>query len=105
MQSALDRKRRRILLRSNDLQFLKHELAHLYLDLRWRILPYSITEPFVLAMANLNRCTLSEAIAQNTRPLVDRWSARADLSACDNLLLLRDVLNSEADTRAALPLR
>ncbi len=102
MQSALDRKRGRILRRSAKLTDLMHEMAHVYLDMRWQVLPYPVAEPFVLAMSDTAKCTTAPA---QTAPLQDRWKARADLPRCELLKLLIDVLNSDAGLRSTLPLQ
>lgn len=101
MQSALDRQKRRILRRADKLVPLMHEMAHVYLDLRWRILPYSVSEPFVLAMANTEPCP-GPIVAKTT--LAERWRERSQLSRCELLLLLSDVLKADVSARDRLPL-
>lgn len=102
MRSALDRKKGRILLRDQSLAPLMHEIAHAYLDLRWRVLPYSVAEPFVLAMADTAKC---DTLPPETSDLPDRWRRRNSLSRCELLGLLGDVLSAPAATRDTLPLQ
>jgi hypothetical protein len=102
MQSALDRKQGRILRRSAKLTDLMHELAHVYLDLRWKVLPYPVSEPLALAMSDPAQCGAAPA---QTGALKDRWQMRANLHRCELLNLLKDVLNSDAEIRNALPLK
>lgn len=102
MQSALDRKNGRILLRNQSLAALRHEIAHVYLDLRWRVLPYPVAEPLVLAVADPAKCaTLPPA----TSTLAERWRQRQSLARCELLQLLGDVLNAPAPARDQLPLQ
>jgi hypothetical protein len=105
MVSALDRKRTRILRRDNQLQPLMHELAHLYLDLRWKVLPYSVSEPLVLAMAVPEKCDITSEKYAPPEAMQNAWKNRANLSRCEQLNLLRTVLQTEAGVRDALPLR
>lgn len=50
MQSALDRRKMRILLRKAGDHELRHELLHIYLDFKRGILPYSASEDLVRDM-------------------------------------------------------
>lgn len=104
MQSVLDRKRLRILLRRDDAQLLRHELAHLYLDLRWKVLPYPVAEVFAKALAYGNNCQLS----RNPPPagmLANRWQQRLQMHECELQQLLLDVLCVDSALRESLPLR
>jgi hypothetical protein len=103
MQSALDRKKGRILRRDGNPRFLNHELAHAYLDMRWRVLPYPIAEPLVLVMADPAPCELVTKTPEPQR-LRTRWANRTQISRCELLQLLKDVLNSGAELRDSLPL-
>ena len=105
MLSALDRQKGRILRRDEKLQPLMHELAHLYLDLRWKILPYSVSEPLVSAMAEPEKCGPGAGKYMAPQAIKDAWRGRANLSRCDLLDLLRSVLQADAEVREALPLR
>lgn len=102
MQSALDRQKSRILRRDNKLKPLMHEMAHVYLDMRWKVLPYPVSEPFALALADPVKCALTTPAPGS---LHDRWHARAELQRCELLQLLKDVLMADAQTRDSLPLR
>lgn len=105
MTSALDRNRARILLRNHQLRPLMHELAHLYLDLRWRILPYSVSEPLVVALTEPEKCQLAATRYISPESIRNGWKDRKSLPRCDLLDLLRAVLSAEGTTRDALPLR
>lgn len=103
MASALDRQRARILLRERDTSHLRHELAHLYLDLTWKVLPYKISEPLVNVMQVAPDC--SPAASKNRAASVrERWQARQEASACETEALVRDLLRSAKETRDSLPL-
>ena len=105
MLSALDRQKGRILRRDEKLQPLMHELAHLYLDLRWKILPYSVSEPLVSAIAEPEKCGPSTGRYITPQAIKDAWRERTHLSRCELLDLLRSVLRADAGVREALPLR
>lgn len=105
MLSALDRQRRRILLRQNNQHLLKHELAHLYLDLRWKILPYPVAEPFAVAMESEELCPIADHPLTNEEDLRGAWRTRTGRGTCDLLQLLKEVLKAEAPLRDSLPLR
>ena len=105
MASALDRNNNRILLRSNQSQLLIHEMAHLYLDLRWKILPYSISEPLVQAMAQTDKCELTPKRHPSHESIRAAWRDRANLSPCELRDLLRAILFSDNGLRETLPLR
>lgn len=105
MVSALDRKRARILRRDNQLQPLMHELAHLYLDLRWKVLPYSVSEPLVLAMAHPEKCEILAEKHTQPEAIQSAWKNRANLSRCELMALLRSALMADKSVRDALPLR
>lgn len=100
IRSVLDRKRQRILRRSADIATLKHELAHAYLDTAWRILPYSVAEPFSQAMATDESCKLLQN--RTSRDLSERWRTRSELDACGLLQLLKDVLDAAPNERENL---
>lgn len=104
MQSALDRQKGRILRRTPMLKYLMHELAHVYLDTRWKVLPYSVSEPFVLAMSDVSPCESPHGAAEGNPPLRQRWANRKELSRCELLALLTEVLNAPQATRESLPL-
>lgn len=82
-----------------------HELAHAYLDLRWQVLPYPITEPLVAAMEITDKCELAEFRPVPKEILSQRWQQRENLDRCGKVLLIRDILNSEADIRFGLLVR
>lgn len=105
MLSALDRAKLRILRRDSKLKYLMHELAHAYLDIRWQVLPYSVSEPLVAAMEGIEKCPMPEFRPISRQVLAERWNGRAGLMRCGLLELLRDVINSEADVRFGLILR
>ena len=105
MVSVLDRQRARILRRINALQPLAHELAHLYLDMRWKILPYSVSEPFVLAMAEPEKCHLAAAKYTSPESISNAWKDRKSLTRCGLFDLLRAVLLADGAVRDTLPLR
>lgn len=102
IQSVLDRKRKRILLRTNSKLDLNHEMAHLYLDLRWRTLPYSISEPLVVVMVNPAKCSANSIGIEP--PLHERWKGRHFLEICDKKNLLKQILNAPKQERDTLPL-
>lgn len=104
MQSALDRQKGRILRRTPMLKYLIHELAHVYLDTRWRVLPYSVSEPLVLAMSDVSKCESPHGAAGGNPPLPQRWVNRKEMPRCDLLALLAEVLNAPQATRDSLPL-
>ena len=105
MVSALDRQKGRILRRDEKLQPLMHELAHLYLDLRWKVLPYSVSEPLVVALADTTKCEIQSGKYVESAAMQKAWKNRANLSACELMDLLRSVLRAENSMREALPLR
>lgn len=105
MVSALDRPKSRILLRANKLQPLIHEMAHLYLDLRWKILPYAVSEPFVQALAHAEKCQLPLQRYSSGESIRAAWKDRENLSRCELQGLLRSILLSGGDLRETLPLR
>ena len=105
MRSALDRRRHRILRRDNSQHLLAHELAHVYLDMRWKILPYSVSELFVVAMAEPEKCEMHASNVSSKESIQASWKARASLAPCELLLLLRAILDAEDSVRDALPLR
>lgn len=82
-----------------------HELAHLYLDLRWRVLPYSVSEPLVAAMTSTESCHTATPANLSGDALVTAWRARADYSPCELNDLLKAVFNAESALRDKLPLR
>lgn len=86
------------------LKHLMHELAHVYLDARWKVLPYSVSEPLVLAMSDVSKCERPHAAAEGNPPLRERWRNRKNLPRCDLLALLAEVLNAPAAIRESLPL-
>lgn len=105
MLSALDRQKLRIVRRDNKLKHLGHELAHAYLDVRWQVLPYSVSEPLVAAMEAPEKCEITGFRPVKKDILAERWKNRAALPRCELIELLRDVLYSEADVRLGLLLR
>ncbi len=105
MVSVLDRKKARILRRDNSLEPLMHELAHLYLDLRWKVLPYPVSEPLVLAMAEPEKCTIDPPKYRDDAAITNAWKSRANLPRCELVNLLHSVLSAESGVRDALPLR
>lgn len=105
MLSVLDRQKGRILRRDNKLQPLMHELAHLYLDLRWKVLPYSVSEPLVLTMVETEKCETRPEKYAAPEIIQNAWKDRANLSRCELMNLLRSVLMAESSVREALPLR
>lgn len=102
MDSALDRRHLRIVLRRRDLDLLRHELAHLYLDLRWQVLPYPIAEPFAQALAQRGSCPPINFAGE---ALHESWERRLTLDDCGRLALLRALLAAPASERNRLPLR
>lgn len=105
MTSALDRKNMRILRREGKLRPLMHELAHVYLDIRWQVLPYPVAEPLVAAMEITEKCELAGFKPVPKEILTQRWQDRENLDRCGKVKLIRDVLNSEADIRLGLLVR
>lgn len=105
MLSALDRKKMRILRREEKAKYILHELAHVYLDIRWQVLPYSISEPLAASMEKSEKCPLPEFVAVDKNFLAERWAERDSLPHCEMVRLLRDVFYSEADIRLGLLLR
>jgi hypothetical protein len=102
MKSALDRQRLRILRRQERLQDLMHELAHIYLDMRWRILPYPVSEPLALAMAVPEKCDATKMTADELRTT---WPKRNELDRCEMVNLIRNILRAPDDVRERLPAR
>ncbi|HRP69090.1 MAG TPA: hypothetical protein PLY93_06125 [Turneriella sp.] len=102
MRSVLDRKNKRILLRKTSMHDLTHELLHLYLDLRWQVLPYSISEPFVVAMNNFNSCPNIHEIKSS---LPERWQRRKEIDTCGVKNLIIDILQASTDERKKIPLQ
>jgi hypothetical protein len=105
MQSALDRRNRRIILRQNSESLLRHELAHLYLDITWMILPYSVSEPLARAIAFSNPCELRRRESDDDDSLRQRWSMRKSLTECEMQQLFSDVVSASPAVRNTLPLR
>lgn len=105
MQSVLDRKNQRILLRRHDTNLLRHELAHLYLDLRWKVLPYSIAEPLANALATAELCPQNQNSLLASEALHERWRMRSALDTCGLQQLLQDIFSADKETRESLPLR
>ena len=103
MASALDRQRTRIILRQYEKQQLRHELAHLYLDAAWRVLPYGTSERLVEAMQLVHECRGSSKIREGP-DLQIRWRNRTNLNGCELEILLRDILAAPNADRDALPL-
>lgn len=103
MASVLDRQRARILLRQRNASQLRHELAHLYLDLAWKVLPYTISEPLVNVMQAPSKCNtlLNEKPAAS---IPERWQARRGASACEIESLVSDLLKAPKEMRDSLPL-
>lgn len=105
MASALDRQKGRIVLRHTNTAHLRHELAHLYLDLAWKVLPYRVSEPFARVLEQPKDCSL--ALAQHDQQAVElqaRWRQRHTANFCEMVTLLRDVLRAPLPVREALPL-
>ncbi len=105
MQSALDRRRHRIILRKDSDALLRHELAHLYLDTSWKVLPYPVSEPLAKALAFTGACTLLKDPILDGDTLKHRWSIRASFSECERQQLLADILVAAPDVRDGLALR
>jgi len=105
LKSALDRKRMRILLRDSAIQPFMHELAHLYLDLRWKVLPYSVSEPFAEALAHTDACEPDHNQSLAAEDINRVWRDRGALDRCQLRSLLWAVLHTDTETRNALPLR
>jgi len=103
MASALDRQKGRIVLRHANSVHLRHELAHLYLDLAWKLLPYRVSEPFARVLEQQKDCS----VALNEPPVLElqaRWRQRHMANFCEMVALLRDVLRAPLPVREALPL-
>lgn len=105
MQSALDRRKRRIVLRRHSEALLRHELAHLYLDVSWKVLPYSVSEPLATALAKAETCELQKPRQWDYEVIRLRWSQMGQLSECEVQQLFADVLGAGPDVRERLPLR
>jgi len=105
MQSVLDRRRHRIILRRNKASLLRHEIAHLYLDLSWKVLPYSVSEPLAQALAYPGNCTLKKSHTNNSQALADRWKNRGNMNSCEKQKLFSDILSAAPEARESLPLR
>lgn len=105
MQSALDRRRKRIILRRNSEALFRHELAHLYLDVTWKVLPYSASEPLAQALAFSGACILQKNRTLGDDTLRHRWLIRASLAPCEAQQLFADILSAAPGVREALPLR
>lgn len=103
MASALDRQKARIVLRSKNSAHLRHELAHLYLDLAWKVLPYKISEPLVKSMEQQKQCQVQNSVVEGG-DIEARWRERHLANTCKTELLLRDLLRAPKSVREALPL-
>lgn len=103
MASALDRQKTRIILRSKNSAHLRHELAHLYLDLAWKVLPYKISEPLVKNMEQHKQCQVQNSVVEGG-DIEARWRKRHLANTCETELLLRDLLRAPKSVREALPL-
>jgi hypothetical protein len=104
MQSALDRRRKRILLRRNSEALLRHELAHLYLDLSWKVLPYSVSEPLATALAATDTCRIQKNRQSDYASLRQSWIHLSRLDECERQQLFSDILSATPDVREKLPL-
>lgn len=103
IRSALDRKRLRIVLRKENEVFLRHELAHLYLDLRWRPLPYSTSEFLVHTMVSKKKCA-TNFVPLDKETVRRQWSARRQIDICGITYLLKNIFAMEAFSRNQLPI-
>lgn len=104
MASALDRRLQRILLRRPNSEHLRHELAHLYLDTAWRILPYAISEQLVEIMMSDSVCGVMPVMANNSFDLKVKWKNRRNLVDCEAQQLLRNAIAAPPAKRDELPL-
>lgn len=104
MLSALDRRRKRIVLRHDRLALLRHELAHLYIDVRWRVLPYTVSEPLATALAFSETCALRAEGQADKNTLAAQWSQLSKLTECERQQLWVDILSSAPEVRDRLPL-
>jgi hypothetical protein len=103
MLSVLDRQRFRIVLRRRDAHALRHELAHLYLDLRWRMLPYRTAELLVEAMSRDENCAEPSVSKLKRDTLEKLWQKRNIISMCEKKDLLRHLFQTTPEIRATLP--
>lgn len=103
MTSALDRQRKRIIMRHYDTRHLRHEVAHLYLDLAWRVLPYHTSEHLVRFMQTEPECKHPPKMPDEL-DVQHRWRNRQTSSSCELEQLLRDILTAPAATQDKLPL-
>lgn len=104
MASALDRRSKRIVLRRIDTDHLRHELAHLYLDTAWKVLPYRISEEMVAIMVRDAVCAENLLHLKGNHEIRSAWKHRNNLSECDAEALLRGIISAPQVERDALPL-
>lgn len=103
IRSALDRRRLRIVLRKEDEILLRHELAHLYLDLRWRPLPYSTSEFLVRTIVSKKECA-TNFVPLDNETVRRQWIARRELDTCGITYLLKNIFAMEPFSRNLLPI-
>lgn len=105
MQSVLDRRSRRIILRRNSETLLRHELAHLYIDTSWKVLPYPTSEPLAAALGYSGACNLEKRQQQNAHAVREAWGNLVSMTECERQQLFADVLSIAPEVREKLPLR
>lgn len=83
---------------------LRHELAHLYLDVSWKVLPYSVAEPLATALAFTGACSVQKNRQRDYAIIRSQWAQLSLMGECERQQLVSDILSATPGVREKLSL-